>query len=63
MDNMGLSANRKKIVHAVFIATLWNLWNARNNKVFKGVNTNRHVIVKEVKEMSSERIIHMSKFK
>ncbi|XP_022023817.1 uncharacterized protein LOC110924087 [Helianthus annuus] len=44
----------KKVIHAVTIQTLWSLWRARNDKVFKGKHEGLQIIVEDIKELPTK---------
>ncbi|KAK9070135.1 hypothetical protein SSX86_010535 [Deinandra increscens subsp. villosa] len=46
------SSGLKKVLHGVFVATLWGLWKARNRKVFNDRNADVAVILWETKSLS-----------
>ncbi|KAD3066596.1 hypothetical protein E3N88_34476 [Mikania micrantha] len=58
----GGEGNMKKVIKLIFHATIWRIWLARNDKVFKGINTSCYKVVEEVKELSFLWISNRSRF-
>ncbi|KAD3069316.1 hypothetical protein E3N88_37196 [Mikania micrantha] len=58
----GGEGNMKKVINLIFHATIWRIWLARNDKVFKGINTSWYKVVEEVKELSFLWISNRSRF-
>ncbi|KAL8233591.1 hypothetical protein R6Q59_019691 [Mikania micrantha] len=52
VERYGTTNSRKKVTNAIIQATIWNIWKARNNKVFKGYVTTWFKMVEDVKEMT-----------
>jgi hypothetical protein len=62
LETMQVSVVRKKLLHAIVLATGWNLWMACNNKIFKGKATTAYKCVAEIKEIAFLWIKNRSKF-
>ncbi|KAM0009544.1 putative reverse transcriptase zinc-binding domain-containing protein [Helianthus debilis subsp. tardiflorus] len=61
VNGLGRSKAQQKIIHAVFLATLWYLWKNRNNIVFHERTTSTNKLVEEIKEETFEWMRQRSK--
>ncbi|XP_022030815.1 uncharacterized protein LOC110931740 [Helianthus annuus] len=63
VNGLNVSKNRKRIIHAIYIITMWSIWKARNRKIFEGIIVNRYKLVEDIKEMTFDCVVNRSKFK
>ncbi|MFS7915601.1 hypothetical protein Hanom_Chr02g00167201 [Helianthus anomalus] len=47
-----MSLKRKKVAHAVFLLTLWSLWQLRNVKVFNNKSISICKLIEDIKDTS-----------
>jgi len=56
LDDMGRLSNgsrrKLKMLSSIFYGTLWNLWQARNNRIFNSIMTDPMKVVETIKSMS-----------
>ncbi|KAF5807902.1 hypothetical protein HanXRQr2_Chr04g0139321 [Helianthus annuus] len=57
------SRNKRKVIHAIVLQTVWWLWKTRNEKVFRGKLGVIQRIIEEIKEESYQYLKQRSKFK
>ncbi|KAD4179857.1 hypothetical protein E3N88_28448 [Mikania micrantha] len=56
------NSKKKKMINMIFLATIWRIWQARNEKVFSRKNTGGLKILEDVKELSYLWLHNRSKF-
>ncbi|KAJ0628056.1 putative RNA-directed DNA polymerase [Helianthus annuus] len=55
--------NKRKIIHAIALETIWKLWKARNDKIFKDKPGEIRNVVEDIKEESYQYVKERSRFK
>lgn len=51
-EHSGYSKSKKDIIHGILVITLWRIWKARNEKVFRDTNVSIVQVIADVKGLS-----------
>ncbi|KAJ0519950.1 putative reverse transcriptase zinc-binding domain-containing protein [Helianthus annuus] len=55
--------NKRKIIHAIVLETIWKLWKVRNDKIFNGKSGVIQSVIEDIKEESYQYVKERSRFK
>ncbi|XP_021986803.1 uncharacterized protein LOC110883323 [Helianthus annuus] len=63
VNDLQRGRNKRKIIHAVVLQTIWRLWKVRNDKIFNGKSGVTQNVIEGIKKESYQYVKERSRFK
>ncbi|KAJ0550121.1 putative RNA-directed DNA polymerase [Helianthus annuus] len=61
INGLSSSTSIRKLIHSIYLVTLWKLWSLRNKIVFESSNISTYKLVEEIKETTFDLVTHRAK--